>query len=885
MSFINSITGNIPHSELIITESNISADNASFTNISAVNASFINLSTTTFTPININSSLINVSNANVSNGNISILNISLANVSDLIINELELINLSVDNISNDTIDTEVINIKSNNQLLPNGQLRKLNNDVLFNLGNPTDLGTFSLKPDGVTTKLNFNNGLLTINNSIHTSYIHVSNMSLDGTLGGNTLNVVNVNSNYVNVNNISNDYINTNTIVCDVLGAFQAFSSTTGSIATLNGNTATYNTGVISDINSSTLVVSDTSLLTDLEVLGTADINTLNVIGANGLTSTKILCNNINGTLINVSTINNSTSNSKTSNISTLNVSNISSSNISTIFNITCNNLKGNIRDNIQAGPGISLVTASNITTITNTGLVTSPLNVSVINSSFITTKTMNSSTDNVSILNASTGNIITTNTSKINVSNISCNDEISANFLNAIVSIGAPVISSADFIGSQGSFATLNGTTTNTSTLNASNIAVYDTITALDIVASGGFYGDISNNLLAGNNITLSTTGGITTISSTAGGVTDPLNLSTLNASQINASNISVGDELSANYLNAIVSIGAPVISSADFIGSQGSFATLNGTTTNASIINSSQINASNATISNTLTTETINNNGYITSPNANIQTIDTGQNGTITLRSGSNIMDIYSNNGQFYINSGDGNVNLGSAYSGLGGLGLTMDATTKDITIHKILTTATINNSGTITSAILNGDISGNLAAGTNITLITSGGITTIASTPPTLPYLCATLSSNYAPGTGSSYTLIYNTITALNGISYNTGTGIATIPSTGVYSISASVNIDDISINARINTRCRVRVNNNWIQGYPQGYGYARLSTEVPYATAVVSEWMFFFTQNDTIDVRADVGIGTNTNFTSAFTGLQFFNGCSLTIKKID
>ncbi|MGA1047553.1 MAG: hypothetical protein ACO3UU_06060, partial [Minisyncoccia bacterium] len=308
---------------------------------------------------------------------------------------------------------------------------------------------------------------------------------------------------------------------------------------------------------------------------------------------------------------------------------------------------------------------------------------------------------------------------------------------------------------------------------------------------------------------------------------------------------------------------------------------------TSSGGIVSNAGITAVDANITGTLFTNTITNTGYITSANADIQTINTGQNGTITLNQGTGTLSLYSSttNGQFYISPYIGNLNLGSAYGGLGGVGLTMDATTKDIQIHQILTTATINNSGTITSAILNGDISNNLAAGTNITLINSGGITTIASTPPTLPYLCATLSSNYAPGTGTSYTLIYDTITALNGISYSTGTGIATIPSAGVYSISASVNIDDISINARVNTRCRVRVNNTWIAGYPQAYGYARLSTEVPFATAVVAEWMFFFNQNDTIDVRADVGIGTNTNFTSAFTGLQFFNGCCLTIKKID
>ena len=392
-------------------------------------------------------------------------------------------------------------------------------------------------------------------------------------------------------------------------------------------------------------------------------------------------------------------------------------------------------------------------------------------------------------------------------------------------------------------------------------------------------FYG---YKLIPSNNLITSTTdlqikSLITTNDITCNGVltgSGLCNLTTISAANITSSGGIVGAGITAVDGNITGTLFTNTI-------------TNTGTITTNNIVSNTGITGVDATLTGTLTTSTITNSGYITSPNANIQTIDTGQNGTITLRSGANIMDIYSSTttGQFYINSSDSDVNLGSAFGGLGGLGLTMNAVTKDITIHKILTTATINNAGLITTENLIGDISANLAAGTNVTLITSGGITTIASTPPTLPYLCVTLSSNYAPGTGTSYTLIYDTITALNGISYSTGTGIATIPSAGVYSISASVNIDDISINARVNTRCRVRINNNWIVGYPQGYGYARLSTEVPFASATVAEWMFFFNQNDTIDIRADVGIGTNTNFTSAFTGLQFFNGCCLTIKKID
>jgi len=213
-----------------------------------------------------------------------------------------------------------------------------------------------------------------------------------------------------------------------------------------------------------------------------------------------------------------------------------------------------------------------------------------------------------------------------------------------------------------------------------------------------------------------------------------------------------------------------------------------------------------------------------------------------------------------------------------------MTINGSTKDIEIFTNLTAVDITSSGTITSNILNADISNNLTAGYGISLNTVSGNTTISSIQGI--YFCATRTGNYAPGGGSTgYVLQYNNISATNGIAYSTSTGQATIPFTGLYSISASVNIDNVSVNARINIRCRIRINGSWFQGYPQAYGYIRNQNEVVYATATCSDWIVQLTQNDIIDVIAHVGVGTNNNFSSSFLGLQFFNGATFTIRRID
>lgn len=202
--------------------------------------------------------------------------------------------------------------------------------------------------------------------------------------------------------------------------------------------------------------------------------------------------------------------------------------------------------------------------------------------------------------------------------------------------------------------------------------------------------------------------------------------------------------------------------------------------------------------------------------------------------------------------------------------------------LTINTINST-TINNAGTITTSILNGNISNNLESGLNTSLSTSTstGITKINSI--LTDWISLIVSSNYSPGSGTAYNIIYDTTLSGN-LSYNGSTGQVTIPSTGLYSISGSLVFDISSGSSRVNTRIRMRVNNNFTGGYAQAYGYSRFATEVSLSTATFPEWIGPLVSGDVITMRAEIAVGTNNQFSSPWTGYSIQNGSALTIKKV-
>ena len=637
--------------------------------------------------------------------------------------------------------------------------------------------------------------------------------------------------------------------------------TSSGIIADISPNLAA-GTGITLNTVGNITTITNTGIVTD--PLNVCQLNASNISCVNLSASKDLSALEIRGSAIVSSPILEGnfvdTNTGDITNLSTVNIS----SNI-----ITCNVLTANIGGNLAAGTGIALSTLAGVTTISNTGSVSDPLNLS-----------------------------------KLNASNISCVNLSASNDISGLEVRGSVIVSSPIL---EGNFVDTNtGDITNLSTVNisltnatlatsltgAGNINITGDIQTTGIINGTTITGDIGGNLAAGTGIALSTLGGVTTISNT-GSVSDPLNISKLNASNISCDNISA-ELITGNILDGDISGNLTA-------GTNITLSTTGGNTT----INS--ITADPLTI-NTLNSTTINNTGDINNTTGNInldvntgkvyanefngsigriRSIVSAQNGSyyLTNSTGTGSFAIFSSAaGDFYMNTSPSNFNFGSTSAGTGPVAMTIDGSTKDIEIFTDLTTVDITSSGTITATALTADISSNLTGGYGITLYTVGGNTTISAT--TGLYMCVTRTGNYAPGGGSTgYVLLYNNISATNGIAYNATNGQATIPFTGLYSISASVNIDNISVNARINIRCRIRINGNWFQGYPQAYGYIRNQNEVTYATATCSDWIVQLTQDDVIDVIAHVGVGSNTSFSSSFFGLQFFNGATFTIRRVD
>ena len=542
MSFTTSIYGNAPANTFVYTTTTVSVDNISVENLSATNASISVLTTDIFNPINVNAT------------------------------NIECTNLTV-----------------------------------------LDTGNFS---------------------EIYTSYIHTSNMSLDGTLGGHTANFVTVNTDHCITDAL---YINEQSVVltdkslikrdanqvmfigknssADVTGADFLFRTGTetdavkltiprssdiiGMIALDVDTSIQATTGVFSAINTSDLNVADTTTLAELEVLTSASIKNLTVIGPNGLVAAKAGITNASITNASITNLTVPTINSSTViNASTINAKLVNTSNLSAI-NLTSTH--GTITTIKSTTTNASKINASNISVSGELDFgtaITGPLvEVNQIIASQVAFFGMRvNSSASINILNAS--NINTSNLSAINASidnNLNVRFGVTCGTVNTSVSVTAPKLNGTNISSTNISAANITATSvisaptlTATTTFSApggsidnfttKDIVINDLVTAgsaefqrgndklfiygdstssADItiepsisrvtmtnISAQKITGDIRQMLNAGTGIALSTnTNGITTIINTGGSVTDPLNLSTLNASTINVSTLNADD------------------------------------------------------------------------------------------------------------------------------------------------------------------------------------------------------------------------------------------------------------------------------------------------------------------------------------------------------
>ena len=309
-------------------------------------------------------------------------------------------------------------------------------------------------------------------------------------------------------------------------------------------------------------------------------------------------------------------------NASTINTSQLNATDIDATT-IDADTITGDIGGNLAAGSGISLSTAAGITTISNTGSVTDPLNLSKLNVS-------NVSGDNLSMGKASIATTIESAISKSTIFEVVDSSGLGGQPNGSIYETANVMTIRTGAVGGVINFGTtyggnfsvnIAGDALNTSTANISianiktaNVSTTNSSTSntallnASIVNSDFLNGNIGNNLAAGTNITLSTTGGVTTINSAGGSVSDPLNLSTLNASTGNiallntsiinsdfingniGNNLAAGTNITLSTSGGVTTINSAGGSVSDPLNvSVVNLSTLNGLTSNISTNNAS--------------------------------------------------------------------------------------------------------------------------------------------------------------------------------------------------------------------------------------------------------------------------------------------------------
>jgi hypothetical protein len=571
---------------------------------------------------------------------------------------------------------------------------------------------------------------------------------------------------------------------------------------------------------------------------------------------------------------------------------------------ITSSGIIADISPNLAAGTGIQLATVAGVTTITNTGIVTDPLNVC-----------------------------------QLNASNISCVNLSASKDLSALEIRGTAIVSSPILEG--GFVDTLTGDITNLSSTNisltnatlatsltgAGNINITGDIQTTGVINGTTLTGDIAGNLAAGTGITLNTVAGVTTITN-SGGVTDPLNVSKLNASNISCDNISAalitgdifstlsaggGITISQNTPTAgITQISATALSTSTqyafkAYSTSGDAYSISGAVTipynslspqtgydGYSIPNTSSYNTAQATY-------TVPVSGYwyfgytlrqrtTSTTNALVAIYRNGSiymiNGNYTGNGEGMSITLYADAGDlFYVRSISGSFSVDMRPTAAMFYGFLLQPVNNTVSSTTNLSIQNLSVSGDITATSITADLSPNLTAGLNMGLSTTAGVTTINSAQQ---ILCLSLTNNITPGaavTGRS--IIYDTTKYDSGAGifvYEPLTGETEVTLGGNYCISAAGNLKNATYTDRVNFRIRFRVNGTWVAGYPQAYSYARHQNYARYSTSVITDFCLPLNAGDKIDIFCNVAKATNNNFTSDFGGLQLFNGSTFTIKRI-
>ena len=1036
MSFCSTIYGNLPESGFVYTATTVSVENGSFENLSAVNASITNLHTTTFNPTNVDCTTltadtavitsatitdITADNIEVTNFKIDTLNATTANIST--------INSSISN----SIDSNISNIHCSTLVVDESidaySVEAVTLTATGNLVTPfataTALDTESInikRTTGGTAVLDIAGDKLDIDGGFSDAG-SVTARGVTIRAGDSVFAAIEVeDDNSVTIRNLSSVNFETDNLSCDIADI------TTINTSQVNAsNISTRNLSAVLQITSTFI---DATNRMSAPVLNT-QLNNVSIINASTInsqignfSSTNIINNNVSSVFVKRST----------GGIATLDIANDKldiDGGFTDAGGVTARGVT--IRAGNEGVPAIDVgndngVTIRNLSSVNfetdnltadnfnSTTSNISNLNVSILNASTKNAQTMNASTINCSTINSSFCNAFSMDTSIITSKIYQLEDASGLGGANGLISETSNVLQiRTGATGGVTKFGTttggnfsvqisgdaLNASTINTSQLNATDIDA-TTIDADTIT------GDIGGNLAAGSGISLSTTSGITTITN-SGSVTDPLNLSKLNVSNVSGNNLSMlfasiqntmesaiskstifevadssglggqpngyisetqnvmtirtgavggiirfgttyggnfsvnlaNDELNASKIN-VSNVSAQSITSNNIrtplmkaqyqnvsfmyyddvqgLSNPGiiykaadrfQFWSGSGTTkivftndnSNLSVeVANNQLNASVANISTgtiktlTSTTGTIGqcNIGLINSSNINGDFL----NGNIAnnLAAGTNIT-LSTTGGVTTINStGGGGVtdplNISTLNASVGNIAIFnssmatsdfINGTTANIsTVNTSTSNSQLVNASVVNGDFLNGNIANNLLGGTNITLSTSSGVTTIDG--PIRSIFGAMRIGVFTPGSVTDVRIPYNS-TKITNSNYSWSGLVLTIATAGTYLISATCGLVSSTYNNRVCGRIRTLTNGTWNgNNDAESFCYLRHDDYGQFESMAFSQFPRIFAAGDTLEIQCQVGKAGAGPGASDFSGLVLAPGMNLTVEKI-
>ena len=874
MSFVNPIQGYIPNSEFIYTTTNVNADNVTCTDLIATNGNFTNLTTTTFSPVNIDGTNLTCDSATINDLTANTITASDGYITT-IINDISFITLA--NILTATIDDAIIKnidcsdifIKDKTNLLSKTRIYRDGNSTYF-IGRGVagqDKSNFVFITGTTGAALTIRDDNITEIASVQSPYVECENILIDNTVTTNNL----------QSNTITNTgLITSGTITADISSNLVA--GTGINLNTVGGITTITNTGIVTDpltvnqLNSN--FIFNTNSITTNSIYGdlvetkyikiqdetTADNSFIrrqsSVLKIASDTSTPIelyfnagslpVCR-VENSKFHINGIMNTTG--------TITCPQIVSTGTATLQNL---DVTTNIDTATLNCPAITAGEINATTTYTNS-LISTNINTNTITSSGTATLQDLNVTTNIgcnflasasidcSVFNASTITSNTINTPTITTTDISFTGGIVGPFDSYLICESVAV---KDIVGQDLEIngpSRLNGTATIETSIT-SPLATITNINTTNLTANT-VTGNISSNLASGTGISLSTVAGITTIEATGGIAT-----STQYAFQV-TSNLNN---------NQVISTGVPAI-----------FDVIELCVPSTSAYNT-------ASYRYTCPVGGIYSfgfKGFINTITDNFRMAIFKNGGDLLGMGGAgseaseafDIIEQMAAGDEVYISCITGSANIYMAAKHSWWYGHLLQPTNNSVETTTDLTVQS-----------LTGDISANLTASYGIELSTTLGITSITTNPS---YFCANLTTNYAPGSDTQYILIYDTVPYVPlGFSYNYSTGVLTVNNAGTYEISASANMDIVLIPDRVTLRARLRINGVWTFGLPQGYAYMRHQNYGMYGTSTISPIIQILNAGDTIDITCNVNKGSTTIFNSDFSGLQFFNGCNILVKRL-